>query len=343
MDVKVSIIIPVYNAEKFLGECIESLLNQTIKECEFIFVNDGSKDQSEKIIRNYLQIDKRIILINQENQGVSSARNKGLVAARGEYIGFVDADDFVKEDMYGALYNAAKLGDFDSVLTDFQSERENQFSRHSYPFPKHIPLNKDFITEKLLPYLLEKEDMNTACNKVYKRSIIFNNSIRFPEKMAIGEDGLFNLTFFQKAESFYYINYSGYFYRTVLGSATRNQSSLDHFNKVIEIYNRKELEQFADILGEETLKGMKSRKLVKSILSCIYQIVSAEEKSTLFKFKYIKSIINHKYVRESLSYYSPSGRYEQIFVKMMKNRLSLGILLTALYSYKRNENKGGQR
>ncbi|MES9697320.1 glycosyltransferase [Bacillus sp. JJ927] len=103
-----SVIIPVYNAEKYITQCIESLLNQTLRECEFIFINDGSTDNSEKIIEDYKKINDRITLINQENQGVSIARNRGLDVSTGEYVGFVDADDYIEKDMYEMLYNAAK-------------------------------------------------------------------------------------------------------------------------------------------------------------------------------------------------------------------------------------------
>lgn len=340
MDVKVSIIIPVYNAEEYLSECIESLLNQTLKECEFIFINDGSKDKSEKIIRHYLEKDIRIALINQPNQGVSSARNKGIEAAIGEYIGFVDADDFVKEDMYETLYNTAKQGEYDVIVSDFYSEIGSQFCRHTYPFPMGVPHDKDYINEKVLPHLLEHEDMNSACNKLYKRKIIFDNVIRFPDEMAIGEDGLFNLMFFYKASSFYYTNYSGYFYRAVLGSATRSSFCTDYANKLIEIYRRKELDQIENIIGTEKMIEMKSRKLVRSIFSYLYQLVAAEEESLVQRLKYIKIIINDEYVRKSIKHYSPRGRYEKTIVNMMKVQFTLGLMLAVLYSKKRNENKG---
>ena len=98
--VNVSVIIPVYNAEKYLKDCIESLLRQTLPELEFIFVNDGSKDTSAQIIASYQATDSRITLINQPNQGVSVARNNGIAAAQGDYIGFVDADDTIDPDFF---------------------------------------------------------------------------------------------------------------------------------------------------------------------------------------------------------------------------------------------------
>ena len=120
LEIKISVVIPVYNAEEYIIECIESLLGQTLKECEFIFVNDGSNDGSQQIIERYKLLDSRIKLINQENQGVSCARNNGLKIALGEYIGFVDADDFIEEEMYEVLYDSIKSDNSDSVISNYK-------------------------------------------------------------------------------------------------------------------------------------------------------------------------------------------------------------------------------
>ena len=102
--IKLSVVIPVYNAEKHLKACIESLLSQTLAGLEFIFVNDGSQDNSPEIIASYQATDSRITLINQSNQGVSVARNNGIAVAQGEYIGFVDADDTIASDFFEKHY-----------------------------------------------------------------------------------------------------------------------------------------------------------------------------------------------------------------------------------------------
>ena len=140
MGIKVSVIIPVYNAEKYITECIESLLNQTLQQCEFIFVNDGSKDHSGAIIDEFKKKDSRIILINQENQGVSMARNNGLKAASGEYVGFVDADDYIENDMYETMYNHAKQDECDAVISNLESEMEGRKFISNYPFPQNTIL-----------------------------------------------------------------------------------------------------------------------------------------------------------------------------------------------------------
>ena len=105
-NIKVSVIVPVYNCEKYLKKCLDSLVNQTLKDIEIICVNDGSTDNSGRILEEYT--DSRIKIITKENGGLSSARNAGIAVAKGEYLGFVDSDDWVDLDFYEKLYNTAK-------------------------------------------------------------------------------------------------------------------------------------------------------------------------------------------------------------------------------------------
>ena len=107
--VKVSVIVPVYNGEEFIESCIKNILNQTLKEIELIVVNDGSKDNTLNICKKYADFDSRIVLINQENQGVSSTRNKGIDISKGDYLCFVDCDDKIDKDYLEKLYNIKKM------------------------------------------------------------------------------------------------------------------------------------------------------------------------------------------------------------------------------------------
>jgi len=116
---KVSIIVPIYNVEKYLKECIESLLNQTLMQIEIICVNDGSTDRSLQIAQEYSQKDNRLIIIDKQNYGYGHTMNRGLEIAKGEYIGIVESDDFVKENMFEILYNLAKKHDVDVVKSNF--------------------------------------------------------------------------------------------------------------------------------------------------------------------------------------------------------------------------------
>ena len=113
MSPKISIIVPVYKVEKYIHKCIDSILNQTFKDFELILVDDGSPDNCGKICDEYAKKDSRVIVIHKENGGLSSARNSGLDIARGDYIGFVDSDDYIENDMYELLYNLCEENNCD--------------------------------------------------------------------------------------------------------------------------------------------------------------------------------------------------------------------------------------
>ncbi len=125
---KVSVIVPVYNVEKYLEECIESLINQTLTDIEIICINDGSTDNSLKILEELQKKDNRIKIINQKNSGVSSARNNGIENATGEYIGFVDSDDWIDSDYYEKLYNTAKKYNSDIAAGDMYRRNKKRFN-----------------------------------------------------------------------------------------------------------------------------------------------------------------------------------------------------------------------
>ena len=174
--VKVSVIIPVYNNEKYLKECLESICNQTLSDIEIICVNDGSEDGSLKIIEEYKKKDDRIILINQDNLGVSAARNNGLKIATGEYIGFVDSDDYVDEDYYEKLYNAAKQNDFDIAVAGIIRFKDNKKKCVLQFDNKQTVTN---INKKMqlckIPYL------SYSVNKIYKKDALTENNLYFKE------------------------------------------------------------------------------------------------------------------------------------------------------------------
>ena len=123
---KVSVIVPVYNVEKYIEKCLNSLVNQTLKDIEIIIVNDGSKDNSDKIIKIYQEKYDNIIYLTKKNGGLSDARNYGIPYAKGEYIAFLDSDDYVENDIYEKMYNKAKENNSDYVECDFIWEYPNK-------------------------------------------------------------------------------------------------------------------------------------------------------------------------------------------------------------------------
>ncbi|MCM1324067.1 MAG: glycosyltransferase [Acetobacter sp.] len=188
MVVKFSVIIPVYNVAKYLPECLDSILGQSFADIEVIAVDDGSRDESGLILDDYATRDKRLKVIHQENAGVSVARNVGLMAARGEYISFVDGDDYIAPEMYEELAREVqKAPDADIFVFGV-----------SNVCGADVRVNKGLV-EKLAEYaqtVCSKKTFvmelgGSVWTKIFKRSFIEAHNIRFAEGVAVAEDGLF--------------------------------------------------------------------------------------------------------------------------------------------------------
>ena len=184
---RVSVIIPVFNAEKYLSQCIESVLSQTCYGLELILVNDGSTDQSEKIISDYIN-DDRVIYIKQENKGVSAARNVGLSHASGEYIVFVDADDcLVPDSLYKRVAQAEKT---DLLISNYYRLKDASVKEKE----EYINEEKNLSVVEALWSISPKSTIGYQgylWNKVFRKEVIKKNSIQFDLSVAYGEDRLF--------------------------------------------------------------------------------------------------------------------------------------------------------
>lgn len=170
-QVKISIIVPVYNTEKYLNKCIDSLINQTMNEIEIIIINDGSKDNSEQIIKEYK--DKRIKYFKNNNQGIGKTRNFGIKKTTGEFLMFIDSDDYIRKDCCEKLYKNAKENKSSIVVSDFYKDYNGKIEEIKISNFKTSSLkdNKDLLLI-----------INTGpCNKIFKRELIVNNNIIFDE------------------------------------------------------------------------------------------------------------------------------------------------------------------
>ena len=167
MNELVSIVVPVYRVEEYLDECINSIINQTYNYIEIILVDDGSPDKCPEICDNYAKNDKRIKVIHKENGGLSDARNFGIPHATGEYIAFLDSDDYVEPNTYKTMYEKAVQENSDYVECDFIWE---------YPDKSNIDTRDYYFGKR---EMLEKVRV-VAWNKLIKRDIIVNNNIKFP-------------------------------------------------------------------------------------------------------------------------------------------------------------------
>lgn len=206
---KVSVIIPVYNAEQYLNQCLDSLLLQTLSDIEFIVINDGSSDRSEAIIQSYQ--DKRIQYYRHENHGISYTRNFGISKATGEYIAFLDSDDYVSNNCYEIMYQEAKQQDVDIVVCNYININQNKEAQERLPYfsktsMKHHP---EFI------FAIN----SSPWNKLYRRSLIEAHQIVFPLNLKY-EDVVFVATALYYANSIAKVEEALVYYRIHLGSET---------------------------------------------------------------------------------------------------------------------------
>ena len=223
-DILVSIIIPVYNTAKYLSRCATHLCNQTIDEIELIFINDGSNDNSLDILNEFKEkYPDRVKIINKENGGQASARNLGIHLASGDYIGFADSDDYVEEDMFETMYNAAITYDANYVECNFKFIEDRDGVYKDLPKRGNVrtyTTNRDmFINPQVSPW-----------NKLYKASILKDNPIIFPEGL-IYEDTAFFIKSIPYISKTVYIarEFVHYFLRT---GSTMNSTSIDSQHKV---------------------------------------------------------------------------------------------------------------
>ena len=236
---KVSVIMPVYNVSKYLDACLQSVLSQTFKDFELICINDGSTDNSGDILKKYAKLDNRIKIVEQENQGLSVARNRGLEIANGQYIAFIDSDDYYASDFLEHLFVMQQKTHADVVGCDYLKIYQDNISirpvrRVSYKFYNNA-----------LQVLMDKRNFIhfNVWNKLYKKAVI--GDIRFIPGIYY-EDWVFNCCVFEKAQTFGWIKNKLYAYRrsdsSIMRSPFNEKKIMDYVKgiKVVHAYFQKE-------------------------------------------------------------------------------------------------------
>ena len=222
--IKVSVIVPVYNSERYLKKCIQSIVDQTLKEIEIIIINDGSTDNSENIVKSF--DDNRIKYIKQANSGQSVCRNRGIELAAGEYIGFVDSDDWIDLDFYEKLYNSAVYNNADIAVAGIL--RVNKFKSKFHLKIENATFTKDIYKKFELCDIPEK---CYVCNKIYKLEKLKSLGIKFEENR-VYEDVLFTPQILYKMESLVTVPDTYYYYRrTANSTVTRRDEKANSDSK----------------------------------------------------------------------------------------------------------------
>lgn len=212
---KVSIIIPVYKTEKYIHRCVDSVLAQTLSDIEVILVDDGSPDKCPEICNAYKEKDSRIKVIHQKNSGVSAARNAGLDVASGEYITFVDCDDYIEPDMYASMISTAEKYGCDVVMCDCLKEFESYSQIYTHDIRSGY-YDKTQLQTEYYPHLLMMENVeypatisNCLCLFKNKKSLC---DIRYVVGVRYSEDLLFGACLMRQAESFYYMKGQNFYH-----------------------------------------------------------------------------------------------------------------------------------
>ena len=273
---KISIIIPVYNVEQYLEKCINSVINQSYDNLEIIIINDGSTDNSGLICKYYLAKDNRITYIEQTNLGLSVTRNKGIEISSGNYIAFIDSDDFIEYDMYETLYNNLFLHSADISIcnTRYVSAKGdpilNKYGKE--PFRNYpINTNNDILLndyDKMLYFV--KSNNNFAWNKLYKKSLF--NKIYFP-KGKYYEDIFTIYKVIEKAERIYILSEYKYNYVQRPDSIINKPFELSHLD-ALEAY----IEQYNNVLKKHhTLEIFLRKNIFTCLLNCMYKAYTSDK------------------------------------------------------------------
>lgn len=233
---KISVIIPVYNVEKYLSQCLDSVLGQDLNDIEVICINDGSKDGSLEILKQYQSKDDRLVVIDKKNEGVSVARNKGLEAAKGKYVAFLDGDDFFEPNCFEKIYQKAESFDVDVFV----------FGHVVFDSGEKIVWENPYLdgTEGKLPWEGKAIYLFMACvwGRLYRLDFLKKHKLEFPIGIKIAEDTIFNVLCYLKKPTIAYTTEKFYDYRM-----NRIDSAMSDFScvqKEVDAFNC--LESFAE-------------------------------------------------------------------------------------------------
>ena len=293
----VSIIVPVYNVESYLDECIQSIVNQTYQNWECILINDGSMDNSEHICDTWVEKDNRIHVIHQSNQGVSAARNTGIQHAKGEYITFIDSDDWIEKNYLYSFIEALQNNQSDLIVSGLIHNYNNGETKIYTPqSPESFNLNWQNINSFVS--LNKIHLLYPPYVKLYKAQLIKKYNIRFNKQYSYGEDLLFNYDYLEHVNTITCIDKAYYHYRIIGNNTLSSKLRHDQFEtdyaqwKVLQsFYQRKNL-------WNEEAKEL----LYQRLWGIVYDGLFLYPKLKSANYQYIQNILSTKEINELASY-----------------------------------------
>lgn len=313
-DVKVSIIVPIYNVEKYLARCLESLVNQTLKEIEIICVNDGSIDGSQQILNQYFDKDGRMIIVEKDNSGVSDTRNLGFTYATGEFIAFVDSDDWLDVNAINSMYEEAKNNQCEIVMCGYVREFETHYKPKQFNFGNKVlyegrelkvlhrqlfgPLDYELGQPQSL------DSLGTVWGKLYQRKLIEKMGAKFVSLNEIGsnEDGLFNMEVMYFSKRIMFINQPYYHYWKENQNSITNRYNpqlqeqfkclFDYMNRLIEKYQ----------LNVDYQKALQNRRCMSVLGLGLNEIFNRSGRNE--QIEQLEKMLNQSYLVEDFKHFN---------------------------------------
>lgn len=307
---KLSIIVPAHNCEKYIQKTIKSILSQNYKKFELIIINDGSTDKTSDKIKKIK--DQRITLINTKNQGVAQTRNIGINASHGEYIIFIDADDYLEPNMLNKFINIADKYKPDLTICGFYSET-NKKNKDKFQSEEKYYSNKQQIKEDLVK-LYNHDLLYNVWNKMYKKEIITKNNIKFPN-INFGEDNYFNQEYLKNTKTLYNINDCLYHYVR----ENNNSITTKYIPNLFEI-RIKENQDFIKLfdyfdINYKTYINFISNHFIERTIGCLENIHRKNNLTFKDKIKETKKIITHEETKKYLKTYNTNNKKIKIILK----------------------------
>ena len=265
MGTIISIIVPVYNGEKFLKKCIDSIRSQTLENWQLLLIDDGSQDGSPQICDDYAAQDSRIQVVHKPNGGVSAARNDGLRLAQGKYIGFVDADDWILPDMYEKLVNQAEKTNADIVMCDAKTVYGNGREELDTitQLPQSVMLGRSDLSPELL---LELAGATWRC--IYRRELIHKMGLKYPVGIHFSEDRVFNLYAMGYCDKLYYLK-EAYYMRFINDESAVHSFHADYFERVKNAHEATQLALYTAWGGDKAYKRSYQQQFIGGAIAAI--------------------------------------------------------------------------
>ncbi len=321
MNPLISIIVPVYNVQDYIEQCIKSIMKQSYSNIEIICINDGSTDNSLNILRGLQKIDNRVRVMTIKNQGVSNARNEGIISSKGKYLLFIDSDDYIPIDYVMCLYHKLLITNSQLCICSIKNfgYSESSYSLDEFDLDMHtmsdsmwLKLNKSYL-------------LYGPCNKIYNSNIIKKNNIQFNINLNYGEDLVFNYEYMKYVNKISYTNETSYHYRRDTVDSLSKKFRVNQIE--IELILNKVMQEFVSYKNLDKsgkFKDYLNHRLFDCVYNYIFSVIRYEKFTKQYKLIYnalYKKNINLKYNDEIVINYS------KIIVFLMKYKLIFLLLI----------------